>query len=191
MTPAMLKAAIVGNALSVKGGVDRYTGGTIAARPNAVQGFGRLYLGDALATSGVTQTYLDESTWTPFTAAGQWRSRAFTIANTSKPTVIVLAWTDEPAGINANPTLVRDLDAEILFSDGCRGYTGNQMLSTEVSRTQGVLDCGIFTYDALNNTEMIVIPAGAMSSFTLDIYMTTWGFGTGDQRFAVFAANAY
>jgi len=39
--------------------------------------------------------------------------------------------------------------------------------------------------------EMIVIPAGAMSSFTLDIYMTTWGFGTGDQRFAVFAANAY
>lgn len=69
LTPAMLKAALVGNALSVKGGIDRRTGGLVAERPNAVQGFGRLDLGDALSNQ-ITQTYLEESAWTPFTAAG-------------------------------------------------------------------------------------------------------------------------
>ena len=197
LSPAMLKAAVIGNAVSLKGGLDRYTNTTVAARPNAVQGFGRLNLKDALATSGVQQTYLDETAWAPFTGAGQSRSRAFTIANRAKPTIVVVAWTDAAALIGANPALVRDIDIEILRPDDCTGYTGNQMLTTEVSRVQGtgIGNCFNFVYDNRNNVEMIVLPANSLYTFDLDIVMTTWGHGYGNdshnQKFAVYVSNAY
>jgi hypothetical protein len=189
LTPAMAKAALIGSALSVKGGIDRRTGGTVAARPNSVQGFGRLYLGEALSSSTV-QSYFDESSWTPFTAAGQWRGRTLTVANSSKPVVIVLAWSDEPGNVNANPALVRDLDLEIWPNDGCGTYTGNQLTASETSRLQGVLNCGPLTYDRVNNVEMIVIPAGGPASIPVDIYSTTWGFGSHNQKFALYVSNA-
>jgi serine protease AprX len=193
LSPAMLKAATIGNALSVKGGLDRYQTQQqghdvyVAARPNDVQGFGRLYLGDALATSGVTQTDLDEGSWTPFTGAGQSRSRAFTIVDRSKPTVIVLAWTDEPAQPGANPCLVRDLDIYIQYPLSPTWYfTGNEMTNDEVSEQQYSP-----AWDTLNNVEMIVIPPYNYYWFTLQILERTWGGGTHNQKFAVFASNAY
>lgn len=186
-TPAMLKAALVGNAHSMKGGFDRYANGDVAARPNPAQGFGRLYLGDALG-SGV-QTYLDESSWTPFTGAGQYTDRHFTVADPGKQVVIVLAWSDEPALVSANPTLVRDLDLFVPNSY-CSGYTGNVMDSaTETSVLQSGI-CANYTYDRANNVEMIALPAGR-SDFTVEIISNTWGFGSHNQKLAFFAANAY
>lgn len=169
LSPPMLKAALVANSVSVKGGLDRRTGGTVAARPNAVQGYGRLNLNEALSNT-VVETYLDESSWTPFTAAGQNRGRFFTVVNSAKPVVIVLAWSDEPANVNANPTLVRDLDLEIWDDQYCRAYTGNHLLPNETSRIFGGLNCAAPTYDRRNNVEMIVIPAGARTSFWVDIW---------------------
>ncbi len=66
----MVKAALIANSLSVRGGLDG-RGGTVG-------------IGDALSGQ-VTQTYLDESSWSPFTSAGQYRSRSLTIANTALP----------------------------------------------------------------------------------------------------------
>jgi Subtilase family len=190
LSPAMLKAAIIGNAISVKGGLDRYTSTVVGARPNSVQGYGRLYLGNALATSGVTQTYLDEASWTPFTGAGQSRTRQFTIPDVTKQAIIVLAWTDEPGAGGTNPSLVRNLDAEIFFNY-CYGYTGNMMDGNEQSLLQGIYSCGSFAYDQSNNVEMIVVPPNSFSTFSLSVYATTWGGGTHNQKFAVFASNAY
>lgn len=191
LTPAMVKAALMGSALSVKGGIDRRTGGAVAARPNSVQGFGRLYLGEALSNSTV-QSYFDESSWTPFTAAGQWRGRTLTVADSSKRVIIVLAWSDEPGNVNANPALVRDLDLEVWpNAESCGTYTGNQIVaSTEASRLQSPLNCGPLTYDRVNNVEIIVIPAGGPTSIPVDIYTNTWGFGTHNQKFALYVSNA-
>ena len=152
-------------------------------------GYGRLYLGDALATSGITQTYLDESSWTPFTGAGQSRSRSFTIADTSKRTVVVVAWTDQPATVNPNntsmPTLVNDLDTEVVVNNSPCVYTGN-IMSNELSTAE----CSAVAYDHWNNVEMIVIPPNSATSFTLYVHETTWGGGS-TQSFATFAANAF
>ncbi len=187
LSPAMLKAAVIGNSLSVKGGSDRLTGLTVAARPNAVQGFGRLYLGDALATSGVTQTYLDENSWTPFTGSGQTRSRTFTVANSSKPTVIVVAWTDHAAAFPCSICLSRDID--LWIQSGSWYYTGNKMTTSEVSQQQTTP-----AWDSRNNVEMIVIPPNTLSLFTLNLTTRTYSIGWPswrDQPFAVFASNAY
>ncbi|HUF19073.1 MAG TPA: S8 family serine peptidase [Thermoanaerobaculia bacterium] len=201
-SPAMLKAALAGNALSVKDGLDRYetigsgTASYVGPRPNAVQGFGRLSLGEALR-NGSVQTYLDEDNWVPFTSAGQTRYRTFTVADTSQRTIVVLAWSDEPAAASANKTLVRDLNMEIsASSDGCFAYTGNHFMVTgnELSAMQGgpFSNCGVFSYDSTNNIEMIVLPPNAdRTTFTLDVFVTTWGSGSPDQKFAVFLSNAY
>jgi hypothetical protein len=201
----MLKAAVVGTALSVKGGMQRgiplppepYPGdpkpvgpnGVVAARPNSVQGFGRLYLGEALANPGPgrVHTYLDESSWTPFTGAGQTRSRTFTVADISKPTVIVLAWTDPPASAGAQVALKRDLDLWYQRPVSPTWYyTGNQMTSDEWSRQQ----TSPVTYDYRNNVEMIVIQPGTVSSFTINITTRTFTGTPAWQSFAIFASNA-
>jgi len=64
------------------------------------------------------------------------------------------------------------------------------MNTTEVSKVQGIIPCGSYTYDRKNNTEMIVIPAGTTTYFDLGITTATSG-GSRPQKFAVFAANAY
>lgn len=41
-----------------------------------------------------------------------------------------------------------------------------------------------------NNTEIIVLPPYTNTLFTLNIKCNAWGFGTHDQKFAVYMANA-
>jgi hypothetical protein len=190
LSPAMLKAAITGNAVSVMGGYDGYLGFgfQVGPRPNEIQGFGRLYLGDALS-SQVTQTYLDESSWSPFTGAGQTRTRTFNVSTTSRPTVVVLAWTDEPGNVTlsgSSPVLVRDLDLTVATGSG-QAYTGNQMNSGE----QSIAQSSPYVYDRRNNVEMIVIPPFTLSNFTISVTSASWGFGYANQPFAVFVSNAY
>jgi serine protease AprX len=184
-SPAMLKAALIGTAKSVKGGLDRYTSTTTTARPNYAQGWGRLFLNDII--QGTTQyRMLDESTFAPFTAALQARSGTFAVVDPSKPVVIVLAWTDEPASVPAGATLVRNLDLEV--QNGCTLYSGNFMNSSEVSIAQSSCS-GSVVRDSTNNVEMIVIPAGALTSMTYYVNVRSWGFGSHNQKFALFASN--
>lgn len=191
-TPAMLKASLVGNSVSVRGGIDRQTGNTVSVRgpaPGQSQGFGRLSLGEALSGQTV-QTFLDESSWQSFTGSGQQRSRSFTVADTSKPVTIVLAWTDEAATPYAPVTLVRDLDLTVPL-DSCSGYTGNDLDSYEYSIVQGSSSqCNVFVFDTRNNLEMIVIPPNSRTSFDVRISTTTWG-GSSPQPFALFVSNGY
>jgi hypothetical protein len=184
-SPAMLKAALVGTAKSLMGNTDDYTGAPVAARPNTAQGFGRLFLADVLQG---TQSYrfMDENSFTPFTAAGQSRGGSFTVADTSKPVVLVVAWTDEPGGINVSKELVRDLD--FTASVGCPVYYGNVISST--TEYSVAFACGdVAVHDRANNVEMIVIPPGAGTSISWSVVVANWGSGTHNQKFALFGAN--
>src|SRR5262249_33633023 len=80
-SPAMLKAALIGTAKSVKGGLDRYAGTSLAARPNYAQGWGRLFLDDIIQSPATQYKMLDENAFTPFTAALQARSGTFTVVD--------------------------------------------------------------------------------------------------------------
>jgi hypothetical protein len=185
-SPAMLKAALIGTAKSMKGGTDDYTGASVTARPNAVQGFGRLFLADIMQD---TQSYrfLDESSFTPFTAAGQSRSGTLTVANQSKPVVVVLAWTDEPGSVSATQTLVRDLDLDVQV--GCTLYAGNSLDATTEYSTAPPYCYSTYGHDHKNNVEIVVLPPYSGSTFTYYVTETSWAFGTHNQKFAIFAAN--
>lgn len=187
-SPAMLKAALIGTAKSVKGGLDRYTNTTVPARPNYDQGWGRLFLDDIIQGTTVYRM-LDETSFTPFTAALQARSGTFTVADASKPVVIVLAWTDEPASVPAGTTLARNLDLEV--HSGCTLYSGNYMNASEVSIAQDSCSFGGVARDSTNNVEMIVVPASALTSMTYYVSVRSWGFGTHNQKFALFASNVF
>jgi subtilisin family serine protease len=185
-SPAMLKAALIGTAKSMKGGLDRYTTTTIGTRPNYNQGWGRLFLDDIIQNR-TAYRLLDESSFTPFTAALQARTGTFTVADSSKPVVIVLTWTDEPASVPAGTTLVRDLDLQV--HSGCTLYSGNYMNSSEVSIAQNY--CGnVAARDSTNNVEMVVVPAGTLSTLSYSVSVHSW-FGSHNQKFAIFASNVF
>ncbi|HEV7486660.1 MAG TPA: S8 family serine peptidase [Thermoanaerobaculia bacterium] len=185
-SPAMLKAALIGTAKSMKGGLDRYTNTTIGTRPNYNQGWGRLFLDDIIQNRTAYQL-LDEALFSPFTAALQARSGTFTVADSSKPVVIVLAWTDEPASVPAGTTLVRDLDLQV--HSGCTLYTGNYMNSSEVSIAQNYCG-GAVARDSTNNVEMVVVPAETFSTLSYSVSVHSW-FGSHNQKFAIFASNVF
>jgi hypothetical protein len=171
----------------MKGGLDRYTNTTIGTRPNYNQGWGRLFLDD-IVQGRTAYRLLDENSFTPFTAALQARSGTFTVADPAKPVVIVLAWTDEPAAVPAGTTLVRNLDLEI--RSGCTLYSGNYMNSSEVSIAQGSCGGGAVARDSTNNVEMVVVPAGTLTSMTYYVNVRSW-FGSHNQKFALFASNVF
>jgi len=189
LSPAALKAVLVGSSISLKGGIDDLTNTTVAARPNAPQGFGRLNV-DKATMNAPRQGYLDEASWTSFTGAGQTTSRTFTVNDSTKPTIIVLAWSDEPAAAQAPTTLVRDLNLEVRLADNCTIYVGNKLSSTTEYSLPGS-SCGTKqAADNKNNVEMVVIPPNTATTFTVQVTVATWG-GTIPQKFAVFHYNAY
>ena len=102
--------------------------------------------------------------------------------------MIVLAWTDEPASVPAGTTLVRNLDLEV--HSGCTLYSGNYMNSSEMSIAQSACS-GAVARDSTNNVEMIVVPAGALTSMTYYVTVRSWGFGSTNQKFALFASNVF
>lgn len=190
LSPAALKAVLVGSSVSLKGGTDDLFSSVIGPRPNPAQGFGRLNLSMALTTSP-SQGFLDESAWPSFTGAGQTASRAFTVHDPSKPSVLVLAWSDEPGLVGAPSTLVRNLNLEVVPSGGCGSYMGNQLDPTTEYSVVGGGSCGVrIAADKKNNVEMVVIPPNTAAGFTLWVTAATWG-GITPQKFAVYFYNAY
>ena len=189
LSPAALKAVLVGSSVSLKGGINDLWNSTIAARPNAVQGFGRLNLAMALSSTP-NQGVLDQASWPSFTGAGQLTSRVFTVHDPSKPTVIVLAWSDEPAAVQAPVTLVRDLNLEVNLADNCTIYVGNRLHSTTEYSLHNLLCGQKRPPDTKNNVEIIVIPPSSKTTFTAWIRAATWG-GTVPQKFAVYYYNAF
>jgi hypothetical protein len=199
---AMLKAALVGSAVSLKGGLDRYTGLTVGAKPNTVQGFGRLNLETILNDAPVTR-FLDEDANHMLTGAGHYAARLFNVVDPTKPVVLVLAWSDPPSteatGANTMSTAVNGIFFQATTSQG--NYMGNiDMGSDEMSHVWNPTPvcnpsgfCGVpDRIQAANSPQIIVLPPGSATSFTayftLAVY-TPYNTMLG-QKYALFASNA-
>ncbi len=45
--------------------------------------------------------------------------------------------------------------------------------------------------EACDNPVLIVVPAGALTSLTYYVSVWSWGFGSHNQKFALFASNVF
>ncbi len=96
--------------------------------PNPISGFGRIDLDsvlffDTLGTDTRKLAVVDNRIgyWT-----GWWCRYIVSITDSTLPLRVTLAWVDTAAAVNANPTLVNDLDLE-LVSPYAVSYHGNMM----------------------------------------------------------------
>jgi subtilisin family serine protease len=139
-SPAMLKALMVNGAIDMAGVAD-----TI---PNTVEGWGRVNLKDTATNNKIL---LDQTQI--LTEPGAAFERTWAAADTTKPVRLTLTWTDAPAAISANPTLVNDLDLTVTV--GANTYLGN-VFASGLSATGG-------SPDRKNNVESVYLPPGTQS----------------------------
>jgi subtilisin family serine protease len=143
-SPALVKALLVNGAVDMSGP---------AAIPNSIEGWGRVHLPTTVSNDKVL---LDQTTL--LTDVGAEYTMQTQANDLTKPVRITLTWTDAPAAIAANPTLVNDLDLEV--NVGGTIYLGNVFLSGQ-SNTGG-------SADRRNNVENVYLPAGT-DSFSIRV----------------------
>lgn len=154
-SPALLKAILAVSTEPVAGGDDG-NGGTIATGPTNDAGWGRVSIENTLlqapASDRGPKIFNDQRH--AFTASGQEYRIRVAAVDPTRPLRVSLAWTDAAAAVGANPTLVNDLDLEVLESDSGDLYHGNSF--TGAFSTPGG------AADSLNNLEIIAIqnPSG-------------------------------
>ncbi|MBI1850852.1 MAG: proprotein convertase P-domain-containing protein [Planctomycetes bacterium] len=174
-SPAMTKAFLMSTTAYMTGV------GANDTLPSNSQGLGRVDMGRAF--DGTANVRVDEST--VFANTGETFTTTGTIADTSKPFRVVLAWTDAPGTVSGN-AWVNNLDLEVTVNGTL--FRGN-VFSGANSITGGVAD-------TRNNTEAVFLAAGTSGSFSITVRATgisgdgVPGNGdTTDQDFALFVYN--
>jgi len=154
-SPAMVKALLVNGAIDIAGGPDGH-GGTLANIPNNNQGWGRVSLQNMVLQAPMSdrgpKIFSDQRH--AFTAPGQEYALTISPVDIGRPLRITLVWTDAAASAGSNPTLVNDLDLEVIEVATGRLYKGN-VFATGFSTTGG-------SFDQRNNTECVYLsnPSG-------------------------------
>ncbi|MGD1084971.1 MAG: S8 family serine peptidase [Verrucomicrobiota bacterium] len=178
-SPAMTKAFLMNSARYLTGG------GANDTLWSDSQGMGEMDLG--MAFDGTLRILEDELAGDLFTATGQKRTFAGTIADTTKPFRVTLAWTDAPGSTTASLALNNDLDLTVTI--GGVTYFGNNF-SGEYSVAGG-------SPDTLDNVESVYLPAGVSGPFTITVTaasINSVGVPNGadalEQDFALVAYNA-
>ena len=149
-SPAMTKAFLMNSARYMTGA---NANGTLWSNN---QGMGEMNLG--LAFDGTARILRDELSADLFTASGQTRWFTGTIADTSTPFRVTLAWTDAP-GNTIGSAYNNNLDLTVMV--GGNTYKGN-VFSGAYSVTGG-------TADYRNNVESVFLPAGASGSYVVTV----------------------
>jgi subtilase family protein/BACON domain-containing protein len=147
-SPAMAKAFLM-NSAAYMNGVG--AGGSL---PSNSQGMGRMDLGRAFDTT--PRLISDQST--TLGATGQTFQVTGSVATTSQPFRVTLAWTDAPGPTTGLPA-VNNLNLEVTING--QTYLGN-VFSGANSTTGGVAD-------ARNNAESVFLPAGTSGNFTVTV----------------------
>ncbi len=165
-SPALLKGFIIAHTSYLSG---EGAGGDL---PSQSQGYG---LPDMTAAFDDTPRVLIDQGQAPlFTESGETWSKTLSVADSSKPVRIVLAYTDQPGAIGTQPQ-VNDLNLSVQSSEEI--YLGNHM-SGQWSITGG-------TADKVNNVEAVFLPSG--SHTVLHIVVTAFNIagdgvpGVGDE----------
>ncbi|HSP17090.1 MAG TPA: S8 family serine peptidase [Thermoanaerobaculia bacterium] len=211
-SPALLKAMLVGSAISMRGGMDKTNSTTIGALPNAVQGFGRVSLVDVVSHTPSRQ-YVNQDT-PKFMNAGELWSGTYAVDDPAKPVKVVLSWTDPPAlaDSGAVATLLQndlDLFVNVGHSTDCRRYVGNHLDVIDTNRGEESVQfqCGQIDVDTKNNTELVTVfpNVAGVNQFTIVVQATRIQASAvpdadcpqnpnsdcNDQDFALFIYNAH
>ena len=181
-SPAMTKAMLVNTATDLDGGDSGK--GPRSRRPRTRTRAGAAWTWAPRSTTPQRE-YVDQDT--VLDAAGQSFLRSYSVADTSRPVRITLAWTDPPPATVTGNAFVNDLDLEV--SAGGRTYHGN-WLAGGVSVPGGQADFR-------NNLENVVLPASTAGRMSVKVVAKTLGGdgvpGNGkplDQDFALVVSNA-
>jgi subtilisin-like proprotein convertase family protein len=194
-SPAMVKALLINSAR------DMQSGNTTDTIPNRHEGWGRWNLGSLLEpgtpvivsappvfkkTSGLPAVYLDQGIVLG-TNGSQFQLR-LAPADLAQPLRATLVWTDAPGAVASCPSLVNNLDLE-LVQNGTTVLRGNAM-NSGLSIVPGG------PADSINNVEQVIQPAPS-GLYTLTVKAVTLnGDGlpgnadTTDQDFALVVSNA-
>jgi hypothetical protein len=175
-SPAMTKAFLM-NSAAYMSGVG--AGGNL---PSNSQGMGRMDLGRAF--DGAPRLVVDQTT--TLGATGQTFQVTGSVATTSQPFRVTLAWSDAPGPTTGVPN-VNNLDLEVTIN-GQTTFLGN--VFSGANSTMGG------TADSRNNVESVFLPAGTSGNFTITVRATNIaGDGvpgnadTTDQDFALVVYN--
>jgi hypothetical protein len=120
------------------------------------QGMGEMDLGTAF--DGVPRLLRDELAADLFTASGQTRTYTGTVANSTEPFRVTLAWTDAP-GSTTGSAANNDLDLTVTI--GGVTYLGNNF--------SGASSVSGGSPDTLDNVESVFLPAGVSGNFTITV----------------------
>src|SRR5262245_26627390 len=174
-SPAMTKAFLMNSAAYMTG---VGAGGNL---PSNSQGMGRMDLGRAF--DGVQRLVVDQTQ--TFGSTGQTFQVTGSVATTSQPFRVTLAWSDAPGPTTGSPA-VNNLDLEVTING--QTFRGN-VFSGANSTTGGAAD-------PRNNAESVFLPAGTSGNFTVTVRATNIaGDGvpgnadTTDQDFALVIYN--
>jgi hypothetical protein len=173
-SPALLKAYTLHQT--------RYLGATGGNLPNGNQGYGTTWL-DFAFDGTVARKFVDQST--TLNATGEYRYYSGTIADTTRPFRIALAWSDAP-GSTVGSAWANDLD--LVVTVGGNTYRGN-VFTNALSTTGG-------SADTKNNYELVVLPTGLVGTVTVRVNATNivadgvpGNADATDQDFALVMAN--
>ena len=120
------------------------------------QGMGNMSL--AIAFDGTPRVIRDQLTEDMFTASGQELSWNHTVADSSKPVRVTLAWTDAPGSI-VGAAYNNDLNLEVTV--GGKTYLGNHF--------SGAFSAEGGDADFKNNVESVFLPAGTAGDFQVRV----------------------
>ena len=137
-SPAMAKA------LLVNGAVDMGT----ADIPNTNEGWGRVNVTNVISSSALV-LYYDQTDL--LTDTGQQWTLNVGVADPTQPVKVTLVWSDAPGAVGANPSLVNNLDLEVVANS--ETYLGN-VFTAGWSATGG-------TADTRNNIENVYLASVA------------------------------
>ncbi len=154
---ALIKATLINGAFDMTPG--QYGQGQyleIPPRPNNVEGWGRVDLQHSLFPDAPRTWWFDDHT------AGLSTGEQVTysdgpdtplyVTDSGEPLRVTLVWTDYPGAVSANPTLVNDLDLEVIAPDGTH-YYGNGL-----------------QWDRRNNVEGVDIDSPLLGAYTVIVH---------------------
>jgi len=151
---ALLKATLLNSAVNMTG---------IAGYPSMQEGWGRVLLDNALFFGGDASGLIVSDVRNASNDAmstGDQSELHFTVNSFNEPLKVTLVWHDAPASPNSSFTPVNNLDLEVVLP------TGDVLLGNNI--TNGSSNFG-GSADALNNVEMVMLPAPITGDYILRV----------------------
>ena len=156
------------------------------------QGFGRLSL-KKLLEDPTTKAYEDQHT-NVLTSTGSTKSITYTVADPSKPIIVMLAYTDPPSTLWSSGLTVNHLAVNV--QQGGAFYTSCSLGGTSQYSSRTMEPCGIAENPAMNAKQVRIAPNSFTGTFTVQVVAKSINakavpqLATPNQDFALFVYNA-